>query len=126
AAISAVRKTEEAVAAAGDAQLVNSEPRLMLLSGGRVDARLMSVCATFIAAQEESGREDTVEEEHVRGARLLIAERCRELLASYTTTLDADQALLKNSDLPYQERHIVQYRVSKKLLLHEAVTIFSS
>jgi hypothetical protein len=125
AARSAVKATERALAQTSDGALVASEPRLKVLPGGRVDARLVSLFAAAYAGTDsgvEGGKE--VLDVDIQSAHRDVSRRCAELLRQMPTDLKDDYGILKPTSgvaLSDAVRACVSYRAHKKEVLVDAI-----
>ena len=91
AARAAVKATEALLASTKDGELMNAEPRLKVLPGGRADARLVSLFAAAYAGTDagvEKGK--AILNVDIDSAHADIARRCAELLRQMPTTLRQD------------------------------------
>ena len=108
-----------------DAKLAAAEPRMKILSAGRVDARLLSAYASMFAGTEASGATDgPIQGDELKFAQADIAARCEQLLAGMPTTLADDVSALQTCTDDAQ-RVRLQYRISKKSILAETIDMFS-
>jgi len=109
-----------------DAKLAAAEPRMKILSAGRVDARLLSAFAAMFAGTEASGAADgPVEGDELKFALADVAARCEQLLGGMPTTLADDFATLAAGVDDDAQRVRLQYRISKKKILAETIEMFS-
>jgi hypothetical protein len=108
-----------------DAKLAAAEPRMKILSAGRIDARLLSAYASMFAGTEASGATDgPIQGDELKFARADIAARCEQLLDGMPTTLADDVKALQTCTDDAQ-RVRLQYRISKKKILAETIEMFS-
>lgn len=122
AARSAVRATENLLATTKDGALVASEPRMKVLTGGRCDARLVSLFAGAYAGNGDGvvgGKEMLAVD--IKSAKLDIAKRCAELLRQMPTTVARDCEILHGDALSDATRAAVSYRCHKKEVLQDAI-----
>ena len=124
AARAAVRATEELLASTKDGALMNAEPRLKVLPGGRADARLVSLFAAAYAGTDAGvakGKE--MLDVDVNSAHADIARRCAELLRQMPTDLKRDAAILRGEEgiVSDSTRSSVSYRAHKKEVLMDAI-----
>ena len=124
AARAAVRATEELLASTKDGALMNAEPRLKVLPGGRADARLVSLFAAAYAGTDtgvEKGK--AMLDVDVNSAHADVARRCAELLRQMPTDLKRDAAILRGEEgiVSDATRSRVSYRAHKKEVLVDAI-----
>jgi hypothetical protein len=124
AARAAVKATEALLASTKDGELMNAEPRLKVLPGGRADARLVSLFAAAYAGTDagvEKGKE--ILDVDIDSAHADIARRCSELLRQMPTDLKRDAAILRGEDGAVTDatRSCVSYRAHKKEVLVDAI-----
>ena len=129
AARAAVRATEQVLASTKDGALMNAEPRLKVLPGGRADARLVSLFAAAYAGTDagvEKGKE--MLDVDVSSAHADIARRCAELLRQMPTDLKRDNAILRGEEGSVSDaaRSRVSYRAHKKEVLVDAIQTLGS
>ena len=129
AARAAVRATEQVLASTKDGALMNAEPRLKVLPGGRADARLVSLFAAAYAGTDagvEKGKE--MLDVDVSSAHADIARRCAELLRQMPTDLKRDDAILRGEEGSVSDaaRSRVSYRAHKKEVLVNAIRTLGS
>jgi hypothetical protein len=80
-AVRAFKETSLALENTTDAMLTKSEPRMKVLSDGRVDARLLAAFAALYAGDEELSRKNAADDtESLNAARKDVALRCEQLL----------------------------------------------
>ena len=124
AARAAVKATEALLASTKDGELMNAEPRLKVLPGGRADARLVSLFAAAYAGTDagvEKGKE--ILNVDIDSAHADIARRCSELLRQMPTDLKRDAAILRGEEGEVTDatRSRVSYRAHKKEVLVDAI-----
>eukprot|EP00747_Dinoflagellata_sp_TGD_P204796 gnl/TRDRNA2_/TRDRNA2_78499_c1_seq1.p1 gnl/TRDRNA2_/TRDRNA2_78499_c1~~gnl/TRDRNA2_/TRDRNA2_78499_c1_seq1.p1 ORF type:complete len:270 (-),score=36.26 gnl/TRDRNA2_/TRDRNA2_78499_c1_seq1:55-777(-) len=120
----AVERTIQETVAAGDTAYINAEPRLMLLASGAIDERLFSALVALVSSPASGANissADAVNEADLQKAHMLLKDRCQQLLDSFPTTLEDDEAAISATGVDYIEQMLASFHASKKRLLANCV-----
>ena len=79
-AVRAYKETSKMLRETSDGALIDAEPRLKVLSDGRVDARVLAAFAALYAGDTELANNQETDRESLNAARKDIALRCEQLI----------------------------------------------
>ena len=79
-AVRAYKETSEMLRETSDGALIDAEPRLKVLSDGRVDARVLAAFAALYAGDSELANAHETDRESLNAARKDVALRCEQLI----------------------------------------------
>jgi hypothetical protein len=79
-AVRAYKETSKMLRETSDGALIDAEPRLKVLSDGRVDARVLAAFAALYAGDSELANNQETDRESLNAARKDVALRCQQLI----------------------------------------------
>ena len=79
-AVRAYKETSKMLRETSDGALIDAEPRLKVLSDGRVDARVLAAFAALYAGDSELANNQETDRESLNAARKDVALRCEQLI----------------------------------------------
>ena len=77
---SRVQRNQQNARETSDGALIDAEPRLKVLSDGRVDARVLAAFAALYAGDSELANNQETDRESLNAARKDVALRCEQLI----------------------------------------------
>ena len=127
-AVRAFKETSKMLRETSDGALIDAEPRLKVLSDGRVDARVLAGFAALYAGDEELANKEATDRESLNAARKDIALRCEQLIKTVQKQSgrgEAEEMFLESSSKKSAsdtENVIDAFRRHKLWILRDCVT----
>ena len=126
-AVRAYKETSKMLRETSDGALIDAEPRLKVLSDGRVDARVLAAFAALYAGDEELANKDATDRESLNAARKDIALRCEQLIKTVQKQSgrgEAEEMFLESSKNSASDTESVidAFRRHKLWILRDCVT----
>ena len=127
-AVRAYKETSKMLRETSDGALIDAEPRLKVLSDGRVDARVLAAFAALYAGDEELANKEATDRESLNAARKDIALRCEQLIKTVQKQSgrgEAEEMFLESSSKKSAsdtENVIDAFRRHKLWILRDCVT----
>jgi len=128
-AVRAYKETSKMLRETSDGALIDAEPRLKVLSDGRVDARVLAAFAALYAGDTELANTEHTDRESLNAARKDIALRCEQLIRTVQKQSgagEAEEMLLaatNNNNNTSEKLNVIDaYRRHKMWILRDCVS----